>query len=225
MIVIIGAMIEEVQALTALMEDSIEVDVHHVKTWQGTLSGKSVVVALSGVGKVNAAYTASTLIQAFKPEAVLNIGSAGGLQLDQKVGDIVVATQLQYHDLFIGPDTHTDPRFIFSSNPTLVNLAQDVLQTMDKPYHVGLIVTGDQFITKHQPEFKRIQEVFTDAICVEMEAAAIAAVCQRSKTPFIVLRGLSDVTFEDGNEITFDEYLPVAAKNSALICKLFVDKL
>ncbi|WP_159636369.1 5'-methylthioadenosine/adenosylhomocysteine nucleosidase [Erysipelothrix anatis] len=222
MILIIGAMIEEVSALTHKMKSVHEQTVQGINVWEGLLSDQTVTVALSGVGKVNAAYTASVLIHALKPEVVINIGSAGGLQKGQNIGDVVVAEKLQYHDLDIGPTTHEDPRFIFYSDEKLMKKATETLKTLEMPYHQGLIVTGDQFITKHQPQFNVIQQTFPHAICVEMEAAAIAAVCARSKTPFIVLRSLSDVTFIEGNEISFDEYLPTASANSAKICELFV---
>lgn len=223
MILIIGAMPEEVGALTSKMKkvnDSIEAGINIVR---GILGNKEVIVAQSGVGKVNAAYTTATLIAKFDPKYVINIGSAGGLLEGQKVGDIVIATTLQYHDLDIGPNTFSDPRFIFNASHDLVDVASNVLKELDFNYHLGLIVTGDQFITKHQPQFKVIQSNFPNAICVEMEAAAIAAVCQKSKTDFIVLRSLSDITQSDGNDMDFEEYLPIASENSANICLSFVN--
>ena len=222
MILIIGAMAEEVSALTSKMTEVSESLITDIKVVKGLLADKEVVVAQSGVGKVNAAYTTSTLIAELKPSYVINIGSAGGLLEGQKVGDVVVATSLQYHDFDIGPTTHTDPRFIFNSSSRLVDAAVHILEANDTNYHLGLIVTGDQFITKHQVQFKTIQEVFPQAICVEMEAAAIAAVCKRSNTEFIVLRSLSDITHTDGNEMAFEEYLPIASENSARICLEFV---
>lgn len=225
MILIIGAMHEEVVALTSKMSDVNASTVRDIAVTKGKLGGQDVVVALSGVGKVNAAFTTTALIDSVKPDVVINIGSAGGLLQGQSVGDIVVATNLQYHDLDIGPSTHSDPRFIFETTPELVSVALEVLEASKRPYHVGKIVTGDQFITKHQPQFKTIQTSFPQAICVEMEAAAIAAVCKRSNTPFIVLRSLSDITHAEGNEISFEEYLPVASENSANICLEFVTQL
>lgn len=222
MILIIGAMQEEVSALTSKMSALETQTVADIQTYQGILGGKPVVVAQSGVGKVNAAFTATTLIASLEPEYVINIGSAGGLLEGQTVGDVVVATSLQYHDLDIGPNTHRDPRFIFNSTDTLVEHAESLLKENSKKYHLGTIVTGDQFITKYQPQFKIIQNSFPDAICVEMEAAAIAAVCKRSNTDFIVLRSLSDITHSEGNELSFEEYLPIASENSATLCEMFV---
>lgn len=224
MILIIGAMREEVEALTSKMTHKIDEMIEDISVVKGKLSSRDVVVAQSGVGKVNAAYTTATLISNLHPSYVINIGSAGGLLHGQKVGDVVVATTLQYHDLDIGPDTKNDSRFIFACDVPLVNRAIEVLEKTRTSHHSGLIVTGDQFITKHNKQFATIQHDFPKAICVEMEAAAIAAVCKRSKTPFIVLRSLSDITHEDDNAMTFESYLTMASETSAKICELFISE-
>lgn len=222
MILIIGAMQEEVNALVQRMDTVKHVEVQSIAVVEGYLSGKLVSVALSGIGKVNAAFVTTLLIARLKPDFVINIGSAGGLLDGQKIGDVVVARTLQYHDLDIGPTTHKDPRFIFSCSENLVDKAIATLKHHDISYHDGLIVTGDQFITKHQPQFKTIQTRFPNAICVEMEAASIGAVCARMQTPFIVLRSLSDITYEDENQVSFEDYLHVASENSARICEYFI---
>ena len=225
MILIIGAMDEEVNALKACMSTVEEKLFQNVQLFEGTLSGKQVVVARSGVGKVNAAYTATTLIHHCNPELVINIGSAGGLKENQTVGDIVVATKLQYHDLDIGPETPTDPRFIFTPSVKHGRQTTHLLSELEMKYHEGQIVSGDQFITKHQRQFAVIAKNFPEAICVEMEASAIAAVCERTETDFIVLRSLSDVTHVEGNDMDFETYLNLASEKSALICTEYLKTL
>lgn len=218
MICIIGAMPEEVVALTNLMGKYNEVDEYVV----GTLSNQEVVVCTSGVGKVNAAFTATKVIMKYNPKMIINIGSAGGMQEGQKVGDIVLADQLQYHDFDIGPETVEDERFIFYANEELNNQLKDVLEASKQPFHRGLMVSGDQFIIKTNPAFKNIQEKFPTAHCTEMEATAIAHVCSRFQVPFIVMRALSDVTLDNEDQMQFEEFLPLAAKNSAKICQEFI---
>ncbi|MEG0328643.1 MAG: 5'-methylthioadenosine/adenosylhomocysteine nucleosidase [Erysipelothrix sp.] len=225
MILIIGAMDEEVSALKTRMSTVEERLFQNVQLFEGTLSEKQVVVARSGVGKVNAAYTATTLIHHFNPDLVINIGSAGGLKENQTVGDIVVATKLQYHDLDIGPETPTDPRFAFTPSAKHGRQTTQLLSKLEMKYHEGLIVSGDQFITKYQSQFAVIAKNFPEAICVEMEAAAIAAVCERTETDFIVLRSLSDVTHVEGNDMDFETYLGLASEKSALICAEYLKTL
>lgn len=218
MICIIGAMKEEVDALLALMSNVEEKENDIVI---GDLNKEKVLLATSGVGKVNAAITSANIINKYNPKFIINIGSAGGLLENQAVGDIVVANKLQYHDFDIGENTVNDERFIFYTDKDLMSKLNTVLDNLNIKADTGLMVSGDQFILKHMPQFKRIQEVFPSAHCVEMEASAIAHVCSRENIPFIVMRSLSDVVnVNDGMQ--FDEYLPIAAKNSALICSEFI---
>ena len=220
--VIIGAMDEEVGALVARMAEVTQKNIDGVEVHQGLLGGQSVVVAKSGIGKANAAYTAAILLKEFKPTEVINIGSAGGTKADQTVGDVVIANRLQYHDFDIGPDTITDKRFIFEDGHSELSGIESVLKSLNLPYHLGLIVSGDQFVTKDSDAFARIQSKFVDAIAVDMEATAIACACERLNTPWIVLRSLSDVTHNEGNDMDFETYLAKASANSALIAEEYV---
>ncbi len=220
--VIIGAMDEEVGALVARMTEVTQKNIDGVEVHQGLLGGQSVVVAKSGIGKANAAYTAAILLKEFKPTEVINIGSAGGTKADQTVGDVVIANRLQYHDFDIGPDTITDKRFIFEDGHSELSGIESVLKSLNLPYHLGLIVSGDQFVTKDSDAFARIQSKFVDAIAVDMEATAIACACERLNTPWIVLRSLSDVTHNEGNDMDFETYLAKASANSALIAEEYV---
>lgn len=220
--IIIGAMDEEVSALVARMSYVFKSEVDSIEVHQGQLGGKKVVVAKSGVGKVNAAYTTATLLKTFQVKEVINIGSAGGTKADQTVGDVVIANRLQYHDFDIGPETITDPRFIFERGHADLTGIEKTLKKLDLPYHLGLIVSGDQFVTKDSDAFKRIQAKFSSAIAVDMEAASIACVCEKKKTPWIILRSLSDVTHNEDNHTDFETYLAKASANSALIAEEYL---
>lgn len=224
MILIVGAMPEEVAALEKRMTEVTHISVGLLSLVKGKLAKVDVLLALSGVGKVNAAMTVSQILSKYTIEAVINIGSAGGLKEGQKVGDIVLGTTLQYHDFDIGPDTMTDPRFIFQSDASLQASLLELLSKEKVNHHHGLLVSGDQFITKDSPAFLNIQDKFASAIAVDMESAAIAAVAQHYSVPVIIIRSLSDVTHQEGNALDFETYLALASENSARICELFIKK-
>ena len=59
-----------------------------------------------------------------------------------------------------------------------------------------------------------------NAICCEMEGAAISQVCYLSKVPFIVIRAISD-SINGNNELSFEEFLSISSKK---VCD-FVHKL
>ena len=57
-----------------------------------------------------------------------------------------------------------------------------------------------------------------------MEAAAVAQVCHQFNVPFVVIRALSDIAGKESS-ISFDEFLPTAAKHSTEIVLGVISKL
>src|SRR5262249_42164617 len=64
----------------------------------GVIDGAFIVAARSGAGKVNAAITATLLIDHFSPSAVVFTGTAGAIDPELNPGDVVIATAVGYHD-------------------------------------------------------------------------------------------------------------------------------
>lgn len=223
MILIIAAMMEELDALRKKGSHIREKKVQGVHCVEMTLSNQSVVLALSGVGKINASMSASLLAMHYKPSLIINIGSAGGLHPHQKVGDIVIADQVQSHDLDIGENTPFDPRFIYKASNTLNDDLEKILKKLNFNYNRGLIVSGDQFVVFESHAFHRIKKYYEKAICVEMEATAIGAVANQLGIDFVVIRSISDNPYEKNNEATFEAFLALASENSAQITEAFLE--
>ncbi|MFA9210063.1 MAG: 5'-methylthioadenosine/S-adenosylhomocysteine nucleosidase, partial [Yersinia sp. (in: enterobacteria)] len=66
--------------------------------YTGQLNGVDVALLKSGIGKVSAAMGTTLLLEHCQPDVVINTGSAGGLAPNLKVGDIVVSSEVRYHD-------------------------------------------------------------------------------------------------------------------------------
>ncbi len=77
-IAVIGAMEEEVELLRASLEGATSTTIAGSEYTTGTYEGKEVVLLKSGIGKVNAAMSTTILLHEFKPDVVINTGSAGG---------------------------------------------------------------------------------------------------------------------------------------------------
>lgn len=225
MILIIAAMPEELNELKKLGQDVQEESFKNISYVTMTLSDTKVMLALSGVGKINASYTASMLASHFNPKLIINIGSAGGLHKHQTVGDIVIADVVQSHDLDFGEETYLDKRFIYYADKNYNDILEKTMQKLGYKYDRGLIVSGDQFVVYESYSHNRIKTYQPEAICVEMEATAIGAISNALEIPFVVIRGISDIPFKSGNEIDFETYLVLAAKNSALITKSFIEEI
>lgn len=229
MIGIIGAMEEEVAELLKLMNVQHQVNRLGYLFYEGTIDNKDVVLLQGGIGKVNAAIATTLLLSHYKIEYVINIGSAGGLHVNQNVGDIVISSAVAHHDVDVtafGRKLGEIPGMplYFKPDDYLLDKVKTILKKLQLPSHVGLIVSGDQFISQEN-QVKTIQTHFPEAMCAEMEAASIAQVCYVYQTKFIITRSLSDIYNKGDNHIQFDEYLKKASQSSAQMCKELIASL
>lgn len=210
---ILGALHEEIADLLAAMDPGAAVHRIAMRDFHvGTLWGTPCVIALSRIGKVAAAATATIVIREFQVSRVIFTGLAGGLHADVDVGDVVVASTLMQHDMDARPlfDQHEIPllgRVHFEADAVLSQQLYDsaarftsrrdtpVIQagaTFAKPrVHHGLIATGDVFVS-HNDDAQALRKRLPDALCVEMEGAAMAQICYEFGIPFAVMRVISD---------------------------------
>ncbi|MFQ3186530.1 5'-methylthioadenosine/S-adenosylhomocysteine nucleosidase [Marinomonas primoryensis] len=218
---LIGAMDEEVAVIKAWMTDVREQTIAGCEFFVGSFEGKEVVLLKSGIGKVNAAVSTTLLLSQFQPEYVINIGSAGGFDVDLQVGDVVISDQVVHHDVdvtafgYVMGQVPNMPA-TYAANTDLVNQAKKALQTVTQVQaKVGLIGTGDSFMND-PVRVEAVRAIFPELVAVEMEAAAVAQVCFKFGTPFVVVRSLSDIAGKESSQ-SFEEYLQVAAENSSLM--------
>ncbi|OIQ86063.1 acyl-CoA dehydrogenase [mine drainage metagenome] len=101
---ILSALQAEQQLLLQKLFKPRPLQLHGQRSYhRGRLFGHDVVMVLSGIGKVAAATSATSLIAEFGCEVVLFTGTAGGLGDGVAIGDIVVAGELLQHDLDASP--------------------------------------------------------------------------------------------------------------------------
>src|SRR5205085_7812862 len=100
---IVSAMHEELRALLPALHEPHTTVVAGRRFHTGTMHGQPVVVALSGIGKVAVAATATILLTRFDADAIVLTGVAGGIGRGVRVGDFVVARQLMQHDMDASP--------------------------------------------------------------------------------------------------------------------------
>ncbi|BFU59503.1 MULTISPECIES: 5'-methylthioadenosine/adenosylhomocysteine nucleosidase [Rodentibacter] len=225
---IVGAMAQEVEILAGLMEDKTETRVASAVIFEGKINGKDVALLQSGIGKVAAALGTTALLQLAKPDMVINTGSAGGVAKGLKVGDIVISDETRYHDADVTAFGYEKGQLpanpaAFLSDKKLADLAQEIAQAQGQSVKRGLICSGDSFINSEE-KIEGIKLNFPDVVGVEMEATAIAQVCYAFNVPFVVVRAISDAG--DGEAgMSFDEFLPLAAKQSSTLVLGMLDRL
>ena len=223
---IIAAMDEEITTIKDLMQDSESKKIFELEFITGKINSKNVVLVKCGVGKVNSARTTQILLDNFDIEYVINVGTAGGLNNDIEIGDIIIAEKLVQHDFDVTAGGH-EKGYIpntgkyFECDKRLIKKSKEVINSLNENFKsiVGLIATGDIFVQDVAVK-NRIKEEF-DADCVEMEGASIAQVCTLDKIPFIVIRAISDKP-NGNNGIDFEKYLDMACKRYAKFIDIFL---
>ena len=169
-VAILGAFDEEVTILEAQLVNPKAHTIEGIQFLTGTLSGQSVVIARTGVGKVNAAMTATLVIEHFRPSRVIFTGVAGGLNPDLHLGDIIIAQKTAQHDLgrlesveienmgVRNPINGKRNPVFFPADPELLQTVDGALEHLElNPFQTpqgkrlpriikGTVVTGDMFV-------------------------------------------------------------------------------
>lgn len=190
----------------------------------------SVRVEKCGIGKVNAALGAQRMINEFRPDVIISSGCAGGNGDDVNVQDVVVSTELAYHDVYCG--TAIDDSTVygqvqglparFKADPML----QEKATALDCgiKVHPGLIVTGDWFVDSKE-KMREIVGHFPEAKAVDMESCAIAQTCFINKVKFISFRVISDIPLRDTDASQYHDFWNTVADHSFQVTKTFVEAL
>ena len=87
-VAVLSALEDEQQGLVAALEAPVCTEHAGRQFWQGRLCGRSVVVALSRIGKVAAAATTAALIERFAARAIVFTCVAGGVGPGVQVGKL-----------------------------------------------------------------------------------------------------------------------------------------
>ncbi|MGM9869234.1 MAG: 5'-methylthioadenosine/adenosylhomocysteine nucleosidase [Sodaliphilus sp.] len=187
---IIVAMSKELALLQPMLASPVTTSVNGMQFLQGSIAGHQVVVLRCGIGKVNAAIGAVTMIEHFSPHYIINTGVAGGADARVNVMDIVVGEKVAYHDVWCGPECEIG---VVQGLPPYFSGAQSIINKMPASplLKYGLIVSGDQFVESID-KVRKIKANFPDALAIDMESGAIAQVCELMKVPFLSLRVISD---------------------------------
>lgn len=193
---IIGAMEQEIETLLCKMESVSQHRCAGSIFYEGKLEGLSVVVVRCGIGKVNAAVCTQILCDLYAVTHLINTGIAGSLCAELDIGDIVISTDAIHHDVDCSvfgyaPGQVPGMEVAFAADGKLVQLAQKAAEEIC-PGHsrAGRIASGDQFVCSAEAKAHIVS--VTDALCTEMEGAAIAQTAHRNGVPFVILRAISD---------------------------------
>lgn len=224
---IICAMEEELKSLLSSLDSVHEQIIANAKYYSGKINGQNVVLVQSGIGKVQAAMNAAFLVQNFKVDCLINSGSAGGIGKEMHIGDVVLSTGTAYYDAdatAFGYKMGQLPGqpLIYEADGKLRKLVKDAAERNGMKVHEGLVVSGDQFIDSIE-KINKIKAIFPEALCSEMEGAAVGQVAHDFGIPYLVIRAMSDAGDEEASQ-SFDEFVIDAGKRSAKMILTLLSK-
>ena len=160
----------------------------------GHFSDLSASTLYTGVGKVNATYHLTTRLHRSRPKLVLSFGTAGSPRF--ATHSLVECTAFVQRDMdatglgFAHGTTPLDPM-----EPVLIapRRLPDLIE--------GRCGSGDSFVNGHQ---------ILDCDVVDMEAYALAKVCQLEGVDFMAVKYITDGGDDDANK-DWSANLPLAA--------------
>ena len=226
---IIGAMSIEVETLKSEMKNLTVTKKAGMEFYDGLLEDFPVVVVQCGVGKVNAAMCAQVLCDCFDVTHLVNTGIAGSLCAELDIGDLLISSDAMYHDFdaqHFGYEMGEVPGMgvlTFAADPEMIRYAEIAAEEVN-PGHsrIGRVASGDLFVAERAVKERIIEK--TQALCTEMEGAAIAHVAFRNKLPFVILRAISDKA-DDSAEMDYPTFEAIAAHRCAEVAKNMAKQL
>ena len=229
---IIVAMSKELNLLLPLLNEPSCNSIDGFKFHIGKIGDKKIVAMQCGIGKVNAAIGAVTMIKNFNIDLIINSGVAGGADSTVNVMDIVIGTKVAYHDVYCGSEvTYGQVMGMPATFVTPQNLVEKALALNNEPAetrlpHVrsGLTVTGDWFVDSRE-KMQTIVNNFPDATTVDMESCAIAQACHIMNVPFVSFRMISDVPLTDHHAGQYFDFWENIAQYSFEVTRHFIESL
>lgn len=235
-IVILGAVPQEIPVLTDALQKPEKKSLWGIPYWQGTLHGKPVVIAITGIGKTFTAMTTTLFITEFKPRLVLMTGTGARINQQLRTGDVIVATHTYEHDYgsltkndmvyrpMNSPNNGKEIENEFKPTASLLLIAQKAMDsyepqtvtangnTYKNAVRYGVVSSSDLFGVP-QIRIDSLRNKFKTDI-MEMESAPLGHVCETLGVPYLIVRSGSNVAQEAPN----DDYLrlgPIAAREAA----------
>lgn len=175
------------------LRDAVQYNsVRNMCGYTGTYKGKRVSVQGHGMGIPSIGIYTHELYHFYGAERIIRFGSAGGIQPQLQLGDVVIAmgasTDSAYLHKFGLPGVFA-PIASFS----LLEAAVAAARRMDLPVHVGNILSSDIFYNETDEPVKKWASM--GVLAVEMEAACLYAEAAKAGKEALTIVTVSDLLF------------------------------
>ncbi len=181
--------------------------------YTGLYKGQRVSVQGSGMGIPSMMIYANELYTEFGVEKIIRIGSAGSIQPDVNVRDIVLAQGATTDSSIITNIFQGQVNFAPLASFDLLDKAYHLAKERDATVHVGNILSSDRFYNAELNK-QKLQEY--GVLAIEMEAAGLYALAAQHKKQALAIVTISDhiltgeETTAEEREKTFNEMMEIA---------------
>lgn len=243
---VLGAVPWEIAPVCAAMTGTKQGKVYDFPYWMGKIGGATVISAITGVGKTNAAMVCALFIERFKPDLLLYTGTAARVNRSLRTGDIILGQKVVHHDFgtlqqtgmlyrkTIGAVKGRPTNFQYRADAALVKEALAAAKTYPlrkvtangltyvPAIRAGIICSGDVFGMTEIKLTDIRNKIGADL--VEMEGSAIGQVCFELHMPHLVIRGGSNFAQENPGS-DYKRLGNIAARSAALFTVHLVNHL
>ena len=181
--------------------------------YTGTYKGVPISVQGTGMGVPSISIYVEELIREFGCEILIRVGSAGGMQEEVHVRDLILAQGATTDSSMNRQIFNNQVDFAPLADFELLKTADDVAQESNEKVHVGNILTADRF---YNDELDKAKLADYGVLGVEMEAAALYTIAAKHKRHALAICTVSDhlltgeETTAEERERTFDDMIKIA---------------
>ena len=193
-------------------------NVRGIHGYTGTYEGTPVSVMASGMGMPSIGIYSYELFNFFDVKTIIRVGSAGALNPDIKVRDIVLGqgacTNSAYASQYGIPGTYAP---IASYN--VLRTCADIATEMGVPFHVGNLLSSDTFYADNGAEANAAWTKM-GVMAIEMEAAALYMNAARAGKQALAMCTISDhivtgeATTAEERQNSFTQMMELALKTA-----------
>lgn len=179
----------------------------------GIYNGKRISVQGTGMGCPSISIYTHELIKDYGVKKLIRIGSAGSMQVDIKIRDVVMAVAASTNSS-VNKTKFNQADFAACADFNLMLNAHHVAKTLGIPLKAGNVLSSDEFYTDDADFYKKWMEY--NVLCVEMEANALYTIAAKYKVQALTLLTISDslvsveTTTAAERENTFDNMVKIA---------------
>ena len=204
-----------------MLENAVLVNnVRGINGYTGTYKGKKVSVMASGMGMPSIGIYSYELFNFFEVTNIIRVGTAGALDKDINIKDIVLAIGASTNSAYAS-QFKLNGTFCATASYDLLSLAHREAINKKVACHIGNVLSSDNFYNADTTANEKWIEMGIK--CIEMEAAALYMNAARAKKNALAILTISDnivtgeATTAEERQTAFTDMMEIALETAIKI--------